>query len=637
MEQKPTRAATRNAEGYVADLTRRSSTLLVELAGRSLWFVRLRWWVPVAIIVAIAGPWVFDYGFSIRPLFWIALFILFYNIILYRLSLKLKIAVPYNEKQIWRFTYWQLSLDYVSMFLLIHFTGGAASPLIFFLFFHVIFASILLPTNAAFGFSTFAAGGLIVVAVSEYLGWLPHHPIYFQGKAINLAIEPAHMAVELIFFTAAIYIVAASVTKIMLANKKKVIEIADITEEVTLLLGRFDSLNRVTEAILTSKKLENVLKIATSELTLVMNVIAVSVKLLDEDGKHLKFASLYGLSDKHARDTVIEVDKSPLNKRIVDGEDYVTGELTNIEAFQFGEDLRRADIHSVLFVPLKVDSRIIGILGAYCSDRDRFGYREIDFFKQAAGLVAIALDNARTYEAVEKLLAERTWFMNRMAHNLRAPLAATLSMLEVLRRNFLGELKPEQKEYLRRVDRRVRTMMTMINELMTIASSRNEDVSASFVPVDINLLADRVRRTFGDLAREKRLSFALTAKMDLPEIWGDLSILEQMMENLISNAIKYTPAQGYVTVSFDLDETNQIIIIVSDSGIGIPERDRDRLFSEFFRAENAKSVEDIGTGLGLVIVKEAVDLHGGTIKVQSSQSSGTVFTVRIPTVKKDND
>lgn len=635
MKQQPTRAAAHHPEGYIADLTRRSGSLLAELAGRSLWFVKLRWWVPVAIIVAIPGPWVFEYGFSGRPLFWIALFILAYNIALYRISLKLKIAVPYNAVQIWRFTYAQVGLDYFAMFLLIHFTGGAASPLIFFLFFHVIFAAILLPTNAAYGFATLAAGGLIAVAMTEYLGWLPQHPIFFRGKAINLAVEPAHLAVELIFFTAAIYIVAASVTRIMQVNKKKVLALADITEEVTSLIGKFDSLNKVTEAILTSKKLDDVLKIATTELTMVMNVIAVSVKLLDEEGKFLRYASVYGIPDKHAREKIIDIEKSPLNKRIINGEDYVTGELANLEIFQFGDSLREANIQSVLFVPLKVDARIIGILGAYCSNRDRFNQREIEFFRQAAGLVAIALDNARAYEAVENLLQERTWFMNRVAHNLRAPLAATLSMIEVLRKNILGELQPEQHEYLRRIDRRIHTMMSMINELMTIATSRNREASSSFAPVDINLLADRVRRTFADQASDKGISFELIAEDELPEIWGDPAMLEQMMENLISNAIKYTPTLGKVKVSFRLDNFDTLIVTVSDNGIGIPEEDRDRLFHEFFRAENAKSIEEIGTGLGLVIVKEAVELHGGTIAVKSTLTTGTTFTIRIPTAKKD--
>ena len=123
------------------------------------------------------------------------------------------------------------------------------------------------------------------------------------------------------------------------------------------------------------------------------------------------------------------MEKSPLNRRVIEGEPYVTGQVTAKELFQFGEALAAAQIRSVLFVPLTVDDRVIGILGAYCVRPDRFGTEDVDFFRMAGGLVAIALENARAYEAIEKLIQERSWYMMRVTHNLRAPLAAMLSML----------------------------------------------------------------------------------------------------------------------------------------------------------------------------------------------------------------
>lgn len=222
----------------------------------------------------------------------------------------------------------------------------------------------------------------------------------------------------------------------------------------------------------------------------------------------------------------------------------------------------------------------------------------------------------------------------RVTHNLRAPLAAMLSMLELVRGNYLGELNDEQREYLRRLDRRSRTMLSMINELMTLAENRSE--KARIVPeaVDPALIANRIRRTFQDEAVEKGVEFKMVVPDELPSIQGDAGMIEQMLENLVSNAIKYTPAEGSVSVAFSR-ANHTVKIEVSDTGIGIPQADRSRLFEDFFRAENARAVEAHGTGLGLAIVKEIVDRHGGRIMVESEEGFGTIFVVHLPLARQE--
>ena len=99
---------------------------------------------------------------------------------------------------------------------------------------------------------------------------------------------------------------------------------------------------------------------------------------------------------------MVEVAKSPLNRRVIEGEPFVTGRVTHRERFQFGEDLEAAHLQSVQFVPFIVEDRVIGILGAYSTRPEQFGPDDLNFFRQAAGLVAIAIENARAYEAIEK-------------------------------------------------------------------------------------------------------------------------------------------------------------------------------------------------------------------------------------------
>jgi signal transduction histidine kinase len=296
--------------------------------------------------------------------------------------------------------------------------------------------------------------------------------------------------------------------------------------------------------------------------------------------------------------------------------------------FQFGETLSEAHFRSVLFVPLTLEGRVIGILGAYCEKADRFAAEEVSFFRLAARLVAVAVENARAYEAVTSMSHERTWFMMKVAHNLRAPLAGMLSILEVVRDGYLGPINERQGEYLRRLDRRARTMLALINELMTLSRNRQRRDAESGV-TELEALARRVRRTFQDKAAEKRIGFQVSLPEELPDVRGRLETVEQMVENLVSNAIKYTPAEGSVEVRFSR-ANGTVRIEVSDTGIGISAADRSKLFTEFFRAENAKAMEDVGTGLGLAIVKEIADQLGGRIFVESEEGAGTIFVVHLP-------
>lgn len=393
---------------------------------------------------------------------------------------------------------------------------------------------------------------------------------------------------------------------------------------------RFDALFSLIQTIGSIRNLNQVLDIVTQELALVMGVKAVSVKLLSEDGTCLNYVGSYGLPPEFITNRVVELSKSPLNRRVIHGEPYVTGHPANQSWFQFGEDLAADLIQSVLLVPLMVEERAIGVLGAYCRKQDRFSDKDVEFFRMAAGLVAIGIDNSRVYEAIEKMSAERSRFMLRVAHNLRAPLAAVISMLEILRENHLGPLNPDQAEYVRRVDRRIHTMLDMINKLLTLSTRRSLQQKLEKTDLDAWWLAGRLTRTFQDEAAERGIAFTVTAAQSLAPIRGVQDMIEQMLENLVSNAIKYTPAGGSVHVDFKTAETNMVAVEVQDTGIGIPEGDLPNLFTEFFRASNARKKEELGTGLGLAIVKEIVDSHQGRISFDSQEGKGSTFTVILP-------
>ena len=393
---------------------------------------------------------------------------------------------------------------------------------------------------------------------------------------------------------------------------------------------KFNTLLSMVQTIDTVRDVSRALEIVTFDLETVMEVKAISVKLLSDDGRYLHYAASHGFPVDYIRSKVVEVARSRVNQRIIQGEPFVTGKVTERQSFQFGEDLASFNIQSVLFVPLTVNNNVIGTLGAYCVLADRFKPSDLEFFRLAAGLVAMGIEKIRSYEAIEALMTERTRFMMRVAHNLRAPLSSVLSMLEILREQHLGALNEDQAEYLRRIDRRSRSLLAMINELMALSTSRSAHLQMEKKPLEGQWLAGRLQRTFQDAAVEKGITLSVKVAPEFPVFRANSDMIEQMLENLVSNAIKYTPVGGVVTISFFREDSGMAGIDIRDTGIGIPDDALGQLFSEFFRAPNAKEMDAIGTGLGLAIVKEYVELHNGSIRVDSQVGQGSVFHVLLP-------
>jgi signal transduction histidine kinase len=599
-----------------------SEDRMIEISRR---IIQIRWAAPALILLAILAAYLAGVQVVVAPVL-IAAYILIYNAVFYWQTL---LQQSPGREASYRLVAWQVALDGSACLLLICSTGGLISPLIVLTGLPVLMASALLPPRSAYVLSAGILAGLGLVVLTVNLGWLwPQSQRVLQDSvpaAINLFPSLLGFAVAGLTMFAIVFFATSTCE----SQRRRIVDLEKTCNSATLVNRKLQTLFSIIETIGSTQRLEHVLEVATSELAAITQVKGISVKLLSEDGKTLRYAAAFGLPEKVVKEKVVEVDRSPLNRRVIDGEPFVTGHVSRNELFQFGEILSDAQIKSVLFLPLHMEGRVIGILGAYCVRPDRFSSQDVDFFRQAAALVAIALENARAYEEVKKLMQERSWYLMRVTHNLRAPLAAMLSILEVVRNGYLGSLNDEQQEYLRRLDRRSRTMLSMINELMALARSREQRQVAADTTTDPHDLARRIRRTFQDAAAHKNLSFRVNVPEDIPHFRGQLEMIEQILENLVSNAIKYTPSDGSVEVNFSR-ANGTVRVEVSDTGIGIPRDDKPRLFTEFFRAENARALEQTGTGLGLAIVKELADKLGGRILVESEEGAGTIFVVHLP-------
>lgn len=232
---------------------------------------------------------------------------------------------------------------------------------------------------------------------------------------------------------------------------------------------------------------------------------------------------------------------------------------------------------------------------------------------------------------IERLLADRIQFTLQVAHNLRAPLGAALSLLELLRTGHVGVLEARQIGLVERVDERLRALDRTAGQLLTIARTRDFSREIPDVLVDLDELAAEVEQTFAEDAARRSLRLTVTCGPGLPKVESGVDLLSEMMENLVSNALRYTPAGGEVTVDFRCGEPGEVRIEVTDTGIGIPDGEQGKLFQEFFRGANAKRHAPAGTGLGLALVKRTVDRHHGRVQITSREGHGTRVRVDIPT------
>jgi signal transduction histidine kinase len=219
-------------------------------------------------------------------------------------------------------------------------------------------------------------------------------------------------------------------------------------------------------------------------------------------------------------------------------------------------------------------------------------------------------------------------FVATVSHELRTPLTSMMGFLEMIREEEAGLLTDEQKRFLAIVYRSSERLQRLVGDLLFVARLDANGLQLQFTSVDTAEVVHDCVESASALARSREID--LRADLGaVPAVWGDRERLSQLVSNLISNAIKFTPPGGSVTARTLVDGTDAVIEI-ADTGIGIPLGEQDRLFQRFFRSSTATEQAIPGTGLGLVISKAIAEAHGGAIAVRSATGEGTCFTVRLP-------
>jgi PAS domain S-box-containing protein len=253
------------------------------------------------------------------------------------------------------------------------------------------------------------------------------------------------------------------------------------------------------------------------------------------------------------------------------------------------------------------------VLSAQCTPIPRVG-------------MAVTMQDITYLKQIDRLKNE---FVHTVSHDLRSPLTAILGYVDLLDR--VGPVNEQQREFIHRVKGSVQSITSLVNDLLELGRiEAGFDTQKEMVPME-GIIRNALETLTGQI-NEKKLNLHLNLPTDIPQMRGNPIRLRQMLDNLIGNAIKYTPENGEITIEVEA-QNDQVIIRISDTGPGIPPADQPHIFEKFYRASNVpKGVG--GSGLGLAIVKSIVDNHQGRIWVDSLLGMGSSFTLVLPLYKE---
>ena len=246
--------------------------------------------------------------------------------------------------------------------------------------------------------------------------------------------------------------------------------------------------------------------------------------------------------------------------------------------------------------------------------------------KSIGGTVTVLED----ISAFKKLDQMKSDFVNMVAHELRSPLVSIRQQNSVLVEGLAGPLQKKQQDFLERGIKKIDGLLELINDLLDIAKIEAGKAVQHQVPTDIKQIINDIIGLMGPRAKEQGIALTYSCN-NLKPVQADPKNIEEIFNNLITNAINYSPDGGNVEVSArDLGE--YIEIKVSDNGVGISSGELPKIFDKFYRVKSPKTRQVMGTGLGLAIVKAVVEAHRGTIDVESTENKGTTFRILLPVI-----
>jgi PAS domain S-box-containing protein len=408
--------------------------------------------------------------------------------------------------------------------------------------------------------------------------------------------------------------------------------------------GGLASIHALGQKLVLSRDAEEIVQSVTEAARKVLHFPVCGLWLVDSER---------GMLVRHAYAAGPDVDASDVPALPLDGSRGITVATarsgTTICIPDITQDSRYVPSRFVgsseLCVPIQVSDRVIGVLNAESDKLDGFGADDVRLLEALANVAAMALENARLYDEVQAraddLLAAlvrvqevdhlKSEFIQNVSHELRQPLALIRGYAELLVSGELGELCSLHQEPLEVIARRTRMLSDLVEDITLILGAEVRSLDREQIALDT--LVQGALQDFRVVADQAELELEASIGKGLRPVRGEMTYLRRVLDNLLGNAVKFTPPGGTISVRVE-QSGEQAVLEVSDTGIGIHPDQQERVFERFYQVDGSMKRRYGGVGLGLALVREVVGALGGQVGLESEIGKGTTFTVTLPSVEE---
>ncbi|MGH7773070.1 MAG: GAF domain-containing protein [Candidatus Binatia bacterium] len=425
------------------------------------------------------------------------------------------------------------------------------------------------------------------------------------------------------------------------------LENAALFDEIKTKAKELATLYAISTIISQSLDIDVVLRGIMHKVLMVFGFDAGRIYLLDRDEKELSLIAHEGFPDDINLPPTYSYDEGIMGRVLGSSEPLFFEDLQNDPEFQQMANKRvilRAGYRSQFWLPVQAKGKTVGVVNFVSKNVHRFTPSEVELIRSIVGHGGIALENAALFSEIKQKSVElekmnvdlqeasraKSDFLAAMSHELRTPLNVIIGNADLAKDGFFGDVSDEQRDALEKILRHSRVLLKLINDVLALTKMDAGKMGLDLSTFPVNEVITHTKAYTDQINRDGRLKILWKVEPNLPPMTTDALKLEEILQNLIGNAFKFTQ-KGRIEVRVrDLKGEDRIEFSVADTGIGIEEKDLTRIFEQFHQLKEAHTGDYSGVGLGLSIVKRYLELMQGNIQVESQQGKGSTFTFTLP-------